>query len=170
VHTLEEGRSLQARTLGEELSFEAAEAAVRVIAPAAPARAAEVAQSWLLQRGHMPCVQSTLPALLTALARPEHADAFRNLLEDLEPRLAAGCASRGSTAESGGERAHRSALNRALRGLAAIDVVEAAAKTEGHRRVGVVIEGATYDRLAAACLALGDFAQADEMLEMRDYL
>jgi hypothetical protein len=38
-----------------------------------------------------------------------------------------------------------------------------------YHKLGIIIEGSTYSQLAAKSLTAGNFAQAEEMLEMRDY-
>ena len=39
-----------------------------------------------------------------------------------------------------------------------------------YHKLGIIIEGATYSQLAASSLQAGNFPQAEELLEMRDYL
>jgi hypothetical protein len=61
-------------------------------------------------------------------------------------------------------------LNLVVRSMSRLDVDEAVAKAESWRQAGILIEGATYGQLAAASLRSGNFEQAEEMLELRDYL
>ena len=57
-----------------------------------------------------------------------------------------------------------------MRCLAKTDLAAAVSKTRALYKLGVAIEAATYSQLAAKSLTAGDFEQAEELLEERDYL
>jgi hypothetical protein len=159
---------VQARLLKQKISTQAIEAGVRAVAPVAPSKAFSILKHSLLDHGHLPCAETTLPVLLMELARVGDGDCFGKLAAAVEEGIVRRCA--GADLADVLVRRDMQLLNLMLRCHARIDVDQAVQKVEWLYKRGVVIEAATYDQLAAKSLTAGNFEQAEEMLELRDYL
>lgn len=154
--------------LKADVSPEAAEAGIRAMCSMAPAKASTALHKLLLDHGIMPCTEKTLPTVMQALARAGEGAGFAELLASVEAPIVERSA--GQDCSHGPVRQDMLLLNIMLRSLARLDVDKAVAKVATLYKRGIVIESATYGQLAAKSMEAGKFEQAEELLEMRDYL
>lgn len=159
---------LQARVLNTRLSSEAIEAGVRTVAPLSPSKALSILETHRLSAEYAPSSMATLSILFKRLATEGEIEPFLRLLQAVEKEIIPRVCESGRPIEE--TKDNMRLLNLVVRSMSRLDVDEAVAKAESWRQAGILIEGATYGQLAAASLRAGNFEQAEEMLELRDYL
>jgi hypothetical protein len=150
------------------LSAKAIEAGVRTVATLSPSKALSILESHMVSVGGISHSTATLSILFKGLASEGESEAFMRLMQAVEAEVTPNfCYSDSPNQEA---KSVMRLLNLILRSMSRLDVDGAVAKAESWRKAGILVESATYSQLAASSLTAGNFAQAEEMLEMRDYL
>jgi hypothetical protein len=135
-----------------------------------PTRAFTTLHLHILSEDKEPDLETTLPMLLQELARCGDLDSLKQLIAAVEGGAVARCKGTDTRTRDQGIRRDMQLLNLMLRCLSKLDVDQAVRKAAALHDDGIVIEAATYSQLAAKSLNAGNFAQAEKILEHRDYL